>query len=102
MTRMFFLYLLLLGFSLELFTMSYAAQCLPTLRFLLLQLKDGFNFTRQSKLAMWGQEDDCCKWRGVSCDSISGEVIEIDLSSSEISGNISASLFNITHHSTLS
>ncbi|KMZ75488.1 hypothetical protein ZOSMA_114G00850 [Zostera marina] len=93
---MFFLYLLLLGFSSELFRTSYAAQCLPTHRFLLLQLKNGFDFPRQSKLATWGKEDDCCKWRGVSCDSISGEVNEIDLSSSEISGNISASLFNIT------
>ncbi|KMZ72928.1 hypothetical protein ZOSMA_157G00040 [Zostera marina] len=86
------------GFSSELFTPNYATQCLPTHRFLLLQLKNSFNFTRQSKLATWVQEDDCCKWRGVSCDFISGEVIEIDLSSSEISGSISDLSFLTNHY----
>lgn len=42
---------------------------------------------------------DCCLWDGVTCDEMSGHVIELDLSCSQLVGVIdsNSSLFQLSH-----
>ncbi|XP_020585868.1 receptor-like protein 12 [Phalaenopsis equestris] len=67
--------------------------CLPGERTALLQLKQSFSF---SKLESWQPNTNCCQWSGVLCDNISGNVVNLDLSSQYLSGKIDSSLFNLT------
>ena len=55
------------------------------------------------KTASWENGTDCCKWDGVTCDSLSGNVIGLDLSCSCLYGNIhsNSTLFKLTHLQTL-
>ncbi|GAB4825339.1 hypothetical protein Ancab_008211 [Ancistrocladus abbreviatus] len=52
-----------------------------------------------TKTSSWQEDTDCCKWDGVTCSSLTGYVIGIDLSCSEQSGTISSnsSLFLLRH-----
>lgn len=48
----------------------------------LLEIKRSINFPGGSALPDWrisGADDDCCRWSGVTCDPITGRVVEIDL-----------------------
>ncbi|XP_074576076.1 receptor-like protein 54 [Curcuma longa] len=65
----------------------------------LLQLKDGFSDA--SKLASWRPGSDCCSWEGVSCDSSTGRVVSLNLSSFSLSGKLDPALFNLTHLTSL-
>ncbi|MED6137819.1 hypothetical protein PIB30_068625, partial [Stylosanthes scabra] len=52
----------------------------------------------------WDNGTDCCSWMGVTCDSMSGHVIGLDLSCSGLEGKIhpNSTLFHLTHLRTLS
>ncbi|XP_057726258.1 receptor-like protein 9DC3 isoform X2 [Arachis stenosperma] len=39
------------------------------------------------KMRMWANGTDCCSWMGVTCDSLSGHVIGLDLSCSGLVGH---------------
>ncbi|XP_044485203.1 receptor-like protein 7 [Mangifera indica] len=51
----------------------------------------------------WKEDDDCCTWDGVTCDSVTGHVIGLDLSCSWLYGNIpsNTSLFLLPQLKTL-
>ncbi|KAG5570021.1 hypothetical protein H5410_059787 [Solanum commersonii] len=51
------------------------------------------------KTSSWNMSRDCCSWDGVVCDDITGHVIELDLSCSNLTGTIdsNSSLFQLSH-----
>ncbi|XP_049391558.1 receptor-like protein Cf-9 [Solanum stenotomum] len=51
------------------------------------------------KTSSWNTSRDCCSWDGVVCDDITGHVIELDLSCSNLNGTIdsNSSLFQLSH-----
>ncbi|KAL4298614.1 hypothetical protein S245_057997 [Arachis hypogaea] len=55
------------------------------------------------KTSTWENGTDCCSWMGVTCHSVSGHVIGLDLSCSTLKGNIhpNSTLFHLTHLQTL-
>ncbi|XP_057724189.1 receptor-like protein 9DC3 [Arachis stenosperma] len=55
------------------------------------------------KMSTWENGTDCCSWMGVTCDSLSGHVIGLDLSCSGLVGIIhpNSTLFHLTHLQTL-
>ena len=80
----------------------------------LLQLKNSFSVTHYSrfwdcdyygdvpsypKTDYWKEGSDCCSWDGVTCDLVTGHVIELDLSCSWLSGTIhsNSTLFRFPH-----
>ncbi|KAK1370706.1 leucine-rich repeat receptor-like serine/threonine-protein kinase BAM2 [Heracleum sosnowskyi] len=69
-------------------------QCLNSERNLLLQLKQNltFNSSSSTKLVHWNQTtEDCCNWRGVTCNKTSGRVIGLDLENEAITSKINSS-----------
>ncbi|KAM4119400.1 hypothetical protein ACJW30_03G055900 [Castanea mollissima] len=78
-------------------------------RFALLQFKQSFVINESvssdpsayPKVSSWnsGEANDCCSWDGVQCDTVTGHVIGLDLSSSYLYGSInsSSSLFHLVH-----
>ncbi|KAL2334689.1 hypothetical protein Fmac_015902 [Flemingia macrophylla] len=54
-----------------------------------------------NRLSSWSDKSDCCTWPGVRCSNITGQVIELDLSTPvgspyrELSGEISPSLLEL-------
>ncbi|XP_062073808.1 receptor-like protein EIX2 [Humulus lupulus] len=57
-------------------------------------LVDDFN-----KLVSWdvSEEEDCCKWAGISCNTQTGHVSALSLSNGSFTGKINPSLLNLTH-----
>ncbi|QHO26574.1 hypothetical protein HN873_020953 [Arachis hypogaea] len=55
------------------------------------------------KMSTWENGTDCCSWMGVTCHSVSGHVIGLDLSYGALVGNIhpNSTLFHLTHLQTL-
>ncbi|XP_060218022.1 receptor-like protein Cf-9 homolog [Lycium barbarum] len=52
------------------------------------------------KMTSWNRSSmDCCTWNGVTCDSLTGHVIGLDLSFSKLEGTIhpNSSLFQLQH-----
>ena len=47
------------------------------------------------------EEEDCCKWDGIVCNSITGHVAELHLNNRSLTGKINPSLLNLTHLSHL-
>ncbi|KAL4188369.1 hypothetical protein AMTRI_Chr08g159730 [Amborella trichopoda] len=65
----------------------------------LLQFKQGLIIS-PPRLQSWIPNSDCCKWEGIACNNLTGFVQRLNLCSLgqlPISGNISFSLFNLTH-----
>ncbi|KAK3124660.1 hypothetical protein QOZ80_7BG0590210 [Eleusine coracana subsp. coracana] len=83
------------------------ATCLPRERDALLEFKRGITSDPLGVLASWqqgGQHDvdnDCCRWGGVRCNSITGHVLELRLPSKTygtmLAGQISPSLLSLYH-----
>ncbi|MED6135866.1 hypothetical protein PIB30_050690 [Stylosanthes scabra] len=55
------------------------------------------------KMSTWDNGTDCCSWMSVTCDSVTGHVIGLDLSCSGLVGNIhpNSTLFHLIHLQTL-
>ncbi|XP_009788918.1 receptor-like protein Cf-9 homolog isoform X1 [Nicotiana sylvestris] len=47
----------------------------------------------------WNRSTDCCSWGGVHCDEMTGKVIELDLSCSQLQGKLysNSSLFRLSN-----
>ncbi|KAK8476668.1 hypothetical protein V6N13_149198 [Hibiscus sabdariffa] len=82
--------------------LSVSVQCQRNQQQLLLGFKNSLNSSLSEKLGTWNQGTDCCSWDGITCDT-SGRVIQLDLSSQRLSGEInnSNSLFRLRHLQTL-
>ncbi|KAH1211703.1 Receptor-like protein 6 [Glycine max] len=52
-----------------------------------------------SKTESWKNGTDCCEWDGVTCDTISGHVIGLDLSCSNLQGQLhpNSTIFSLRH-----
>ncbi|XP_049372267.1 receptor-like protein Cf-9 [Solanum verrucosum] len=70
----------------------------------LLQFKNTFTINLDAsysgyypKTVKWNKSTDCCSWDGVKCDEITGQVIQLDLSRSQLQGEFhsSSSLFKL-------
>ncbi|KAM3337989.1 hypothetical protein P3S68_032315 [Capsicum galapagoense] len=50
-------------------------------------------------MSSWNMSNDCCSWDGVTCDEMTGHVIELDFSCSQLVGKIDPnnSLFQLSH-----
>ncbi|KAL1211752.1 Receptor-like protein 32 [Cardamine amara subsp. amara] len=84
--------------------------CHPQQRDALLELKKEFEIQKpcsdddlHPKTESWANNSDCCYWDGITCNAISGEVIEIDLSRSCLHGQFhsNTSLFRVQKLTTL-
>ncbi|XP_028114448.1 receptor-like protein 6 [Camellia sinensis] len=86
--------------------------CPPDQRFALLQFKRMFTINSSAsnssfcgdlaspKMLSWNEScTDCCSWEGVTCDGLTGHVIGLDLSCSQLYGSIhpNSSLFQLSH-----
>ncbi|XP_028786038.1 receptor-like protein 43 [Neltuma alba] len=62
-----------------------------------------FKNSSYPKTASWGNDSNCCLWDGITCDSMSGHVIGLDLTCSWIQGQLhpNNSLFQLSHLQTL-
>ncbi|CAJ2633782.1 unnamed protein product [Trifolium pratense] len=56
------------------------------------------------KTATWKNGTNCCSWHGVTCDTVSGHVIGLNLGCESLQGNISpnSTLFHLSHLQSLS
>ncbi|KAK9063292.1 hypothetical protein SSX86_017162 [Deinandra increscens subsp. villosa] len=52
--------------------------CIATERLVLIQLKNNL-IDRANRLSSWVAGTDCCKWSGVVCDNVTGNVHELHL-----------------------
>ncbi|KAM6586406.1 hypothetical protein CsatA_009011 [Cannabis sativa] len=52
-----------------------------------------------NKLVSWNvsEEEDCCKWAGISCNALTGHVSKLSLRDGSLTGKINPSLLNLTH-----
>ncbi|XVF18860.1 hypothetical protein REPUB_Repub11eG0059500 [Reevesia pubescens] len=108
-----FLLLLIIGFQATLsssYSSSTTQLCSRDQSAALLQFKTLFSINKTAsiycqhirsypKTNSWKEGTDCCLWDGISCDSISGQVISLDLSCSWLSGTLpsNSSLFLLSH-----
>ena len=76
----------------------------------LLQFKDSFTIYSESNLckspmktATWKNGTDCCSWHGVTCDTISGHVIDLNLGCEGLEGILhpNSTLFHLARLQTL-
>ncbi|WMV07114.1 hypothetical protein MTR67_000499 [Solanum verrucosum] len=72
----------------------------------LLQFKNTFTINLDAsysgyypKTAKWNKSTDCCSWDGVKCDEMTGQVIQLDLSRSQLRGEFhsNSSLFKLSN-----
>lgn len=79
--------------------MKDGIRCIEKEKEALLKFKDEL-IDEYIALSSWGNEKykkDCCKWSGVSCDYQTNHIVELDLGSMQLRGNISVSLLGIQH-----
>ncbi|KAF5766919.1 putative leucine-rich repeat-containing, plant-type, leucine-rich repeat domain superfamily [Helianthus annuus] len=86
-------------------TKGAAPQCIDKERNALLDFKSYIDQDPYDLLSTWAVDEettkDCCKWGGVTCNSRTGHVTSLDLSSGDLEGKISPSLFNLSYLSHL-
>ncbi|XP_044482780.1 receptor-like protein 7 [Mangifera indica] len=90
---------------------SSATLCSHGQSYALLQFKQHFSFINTSssdcdylqpsypKMMSWKKDKDCCLWDGVTCDYLTGHVIDLDLSCAWLLGSFpsNTSLFLLNH-----
>ncbi|GFY93063.1 disease resistance family protein [Actinidia rufa] len=69
--------------------------CIDTEREALFAFKQGLT-DPSDRLSSW-MGDDCCQWSGIRCDNTSGHVVELDLTSSRLGGEINSSLLELRY-----
>ncbi|KAI8003253.1 Receptor-like protein EIX2 [Camellia lanceoleosa] len=69
--------LLVVLFFNECLSNASTISCIEEERLALLKLKDSFT-DYESRLSSWHGQD-CCSWKGVQCDEITGHVVRLDL-----------------------
>ncbi|TKY50134.1 Receptor protein 12 [Spatholobus suberectus] len=88
---------------------SHTKKCVETDKQALLKLKDGFIHGRHI-LSSWNGED-CCNWKGISCNNLTGHVTRLDLqfsndldlspmlifNSAQLGGKIDSSICELQH-----
>ncbi|CAN4094577.1 unnamed protein product [Withania somnifera] len=100
MGRLFFFYSLLFCVA--------KSKYLFFLWFALVHFKQPFDITSNASLRCdtsypktipWNESRDCCTWDGVTCDMLTGHVISLDISCSQLKGTIhpNSSLFQLHH-----
>ncbi|KAF3623745.1 putative protein-like, partial [Capsicum annuum] len=104
-----FSFLLFLCFCLVSFSSSIPHPCRKDQSISLLKFKKTFTIGHPTycpyqsstypKTSSWNVSRDCCSWDGVTCDEMTGHVIELDLSRSQLVVNIdsNSSLFQLSH-----
>ncbi|XP_062073798.1 receptor-like protein EIX1 [Humulus lupulus] len=72
--------------------------CIDTEKQALLRFKQDL-VDHSSKLGSWdvSKEEDCCKWAGIVCNTLTGHVSELSLKGGSFTGKINSSLLNLTH-----
>ncbi|KAK4789281.1 hypothetical protein SAY86_020600 [Trapa natans] len=97
----FFLYALLLQLSFLASISLSASLCNPndsqSLLSFSLQLSPLLNWSSSSS----SSNSDCCRWEGVTCDSVSGRVIELSLTDKTLNGSLPPSILKLSHLSRL-
>ncbi|KAH7543848.1 hypothetical protein JRO89_XS15G0031200 [Xanthoceras sorbifolium] len=93
-------------------SLSYVSPCSHDQSSALLQFKQLFSLDELAsdlcvkqgypyypKTEYWKEGTDCCSWDGVTCDTMTGNVIDLDLSCSQLYGSIpsNSSLFRLSH-----
>ena len=82
------------------FSLSDAIRCKDSEHDALLTFKGGFR-SGLDRFSSWKAEEDCCKWRGVGCDNVSGHVTKLDLRSPDsfniLPGEINRSLLDLPY-----
>ncbi|XP_031098292.1 polygalacturonase inhibitor-like [Ipomoea triloba] len=88
---------MLLLFS-NLFKIMHAlGQCLPDQKSVLLQIRSEitYNSSESTKLVLWDEGADCCRWPGLSCNAATGFITTLDLSDDDsITGGFNVSLLS--------
>ncbi|KAL8141902.1 hypothetical protein V2J09_014934 [Rumex salicifolius] len=73
------------------FSSVHTVMCPPDERDALLAFKKGFSIDYSgngyAKTDSWEVNGNCCEWDGVTCDSLTGHVVELDLSYSLLTGS---------------
>ncbi|KAK2378069.1 receptor protein Cf-9 [Trifolium repens] len=107
--RLFLLYLHIFLFNFPFFSSSSSDfSCHPEDSYALLQFKSSFTtFTNYAcheqpqKTSTWKNGTNCCSWHGVTCDTVSGHVIglNLNLGCESLQGNIypNSTLFQLSH-----
>ncbi|KAM3757371.1 hypothetical protein ACB098_02G182600 [Castanea mollissima] len=82
------------------FSLSGAIRCMDSEHDALLTFKGGFR-SGLDRFSSWKAEEDCCRWRGVGCDNVTGHVTKLDLHSPDpfdiLQGEISQSLLHLPY-----
>nr|GME11768.1 receptor-like protein 12 [Ipomoea batatas] len=62
--------------------MHALGHCLPDQKSVLLQIRTQitYNSSESTKLVLWDEGADCCRWPGLSCNDASGYITTLDLS----------------------
>ncbi|CAI8587044.1 unnamed protein product [Vicia faba] len=103
------LFFYLFFFHFPSFSSSFSFLCHRDESSALLQFKSSFlisSYCDESlmKTATWKNGSDCCSWHGVTCDTISGHVIGLNLGDDCLTGGIlhpNNTLFHLSHLQTL-
>ncbi|XP_058742821.1 receptor-like protein 7 [Vicia villosa] len=102
-----FLCLYLFLFHFPSFSSSFNFLCHHHENSALLQFKSSFTIddydTCLMKTKTWKNGSDCCSWHGVTCDTVSGHVIGLNLGGECLDGILhpNSTLFHLTHLQTL-
>ncbi|KAL7596745.1 hypothetical protein Lser_V15G28952 [Lactuca serriola] len=75
--------------------------CLDNERHALLLFKAPLHDPNDTLSTWRADQHDCCKWNGVTCNTQTGHVTELDIRNHDLGGEISHSLLNLTYLNTL-
>eukprot|EP01018_Ginkgo_biloba_P025480 Gb_25753 [translate_table: standard] len=73
---------------------SSSTECSKHQREALLTLKEGVGDPKNI-LSSWMKGSNCCGWRGVGCDYITGEVVTLNISCGNLNGTLNEGLFEL-------
>lgn len=78
-----------------------AVKCHPREQAALLKFKNGNVVDDGNILESWREGEDCCKWRGITSNNITGYVVQLHLSNgmymSQVRGKLDPALLQLEH-----